>query len=48
MDDTQNYWVLRLHPSSGILEARIHDVSDTGPASVLSNVIFFSFSNTER
>jgi hypothetical protein len=32
---TQNYWVLGLFPPSGILENRKHDVSETGPVSVL-------------
>jgi hypothetical protein len=27
--NTQNYWVLGLFPSSGILENRKHDVSET-------------------
>jgi hypothetical protein len=27
---TQNYWVFGLFPSSGILETRKHDVSETG------------------
>jgi hypothetical protein len=33
--NTQNYWVLGLFPSSGILETRKHDVSETGSVSVL-------------
>jgi hypothetical protein len=33
--NTQNYWVFGLYPSSGILENRKHDVSETGPVSVL-------------
>jgi hypothetical protein len=28
--NTQNYWVFGLFPSSGILETRKHDVSETG------------------
>jgi hypothetical protein len=32
---TQNYWVFGLFPSSGILENRKHDVSETGSVSVL-------------
>jgi hypothetical protein len=32
---TQNYRVLGLFPSSGILENRKHDVSETGSGSVL-------------
>jgi hypothetical protein len=31
----QNYWVYGLFPSSGILETRKHDVSETGSLSVL-------------
>jgi hypothetical protein len=33
--NTQNYWVLGLFPSSGILQNRKHDVSETGSVSVL-------------
>jgi hypothetical protein len=33
--NTQNYWVFELFPSSGILENRKHDVSETGSVSVL-------------
>jgi hypothetical protein len=33
--NTQNYWVFGLFPSSGILENRKHDVSETGSVSVL-------------
>jgi hypothetical protein len=32
---TQNYWVFELFPSSGSLENRKHDVSETGSLSVL-------------
>jgi hypothetical protein len=32
---TQNYWVFELCPSSGILETRKHNVSETGTVSVL-------------
>jgi hypothetical protein len=32
----QNYWVFGLCPSSGTLEARKHNVSETGSVSVLS------------
>jgi hypothetical protein len=32
----QNYWVFGLFPSSGILETRKHDISETGSPSVLS------------
>jgi hypothetical protein len=32
---TQNYWVFGLYPSSGILETRKYDVSETGSVSVL-------------
>jgi hypothetical protein len=32
---TQNYWVSGLFPSSGILETKKHDVSETGSVSVL-------------
>jgi hypothetical protein len=28
--NAQNYWVLGLRPSSGILETRKHNVSETG------------------
>jgi hypothetical protein len=28
--NTHNYWLLGLLPSSGILESRKHDVSETG------------------
>jgi hypothetical protein len=31
----QNYWVFGLRPSSGILETRKHNVSETGSVSVL-------------
>jgi general stress protein CsbA len=34
-ENTQNYWVLGLCPSSGILEARKHSISETGSVSVL-------------
>jgi hypothetical protein len=33
--NTQNYWFFGLCPSSGILETRKHDVSETGSVSVL-------------
>jgi hypothetical protein len=33
--DVQNYWVFGLFPSSGILENRKHDVSETRSVSVL-------------
>jgi hypothetical protein len=33
--NTQNYWVFGRFPSSGILEDRKHDVSETGSVSVL-------------
>jgi hypothetical protein len=32
--NTQNYWVFGFFPSSGILETREHDVSETGSVSV--------------
>jgi hypothetical protein len=32
---TQDYWVLRLCPSSGILKTRKHNFSETGYVSVL-------------
>jgi hypothetical protein len=32
---SQNYWVFGLFPSSGVLENRKHDVSETGSVSVL-------------
>jgi hypothetical protein len=34
--NTQNYWIFGLFPSSGILENRKHDVSETGSVSVLT------------
>jgi hypothetical protein len=34
VDDTQNYWVFGLFPSSGILGNRRHNVSETGSVSV--------------
>jgi hypothetical protein len=34
-ENIQNYWVFGLCPSSGILEARKHDVSGNGFVSVL-------------
>jgi hypothetical protein len=34
--NTQNYWVFGLCPSSGILETRKHDVSETGSVSETS------------
>jgi hypothetical protein len=37
---TQNYWVWGLFPSSGILEIRKHDVSETYPVSETSYFIF--------
>jgi hypothetical protein len=33
--NTQDYWVFWTFPSSGILETRKHDVSETGYVSVL-------------
>jgi hypothetical protein len=33
--NTQNYWVFGLLPLSGIVEARKHDVSETGSVSIL-------------
>jgi hypothetical protein len=33
--NTQNYWVFGLFPSSGVLENRKHDVSETESVSVL-------------
>jgi hypothetical protein len=33
--DTQNYWGFGLCPLSGILEIKEHNVSETGPVSVL-------------
>jgi hypothetical protein len=33
--NTQNYWIFGLCPSSGILETRKHNVSETGSVSVL-------------
>jgi hypothetical protein len=33
--NTQNYWVFGLLHSSGILEIRKHDVSETGSVSIL-------------
>jgi hypothetical protein len=33
--NTQNYWVLGLCPSPGILETRKHNVSENGSVSVL-------------
>jgi hypothetical protein len=35
MENTQDYWVVWTFPSSGILETREHDVSETGSVSVL-------------
>jgi hypothetical protein len=35
VNNTQNYWVFGLFPSSGILENRKHDVSETGSVLVL-------------
>jgi hypothetical protein len=34
LHNTQNYWVFGLSPSSGIIETRKHDVSETGSVSV--------------
>jgi hypothetical protein len=34
--NTQDYWVFGLCPSSGILEATKHNVSETGSVSILS------------
>jgi hypothetical protein len=34
----QNYWVFELFPSSGILETRKHDASETLSVSVLRRV----------
>jgi hypothetical protein len=36
--NTQNYWVFGLFPSSGILETRKHDITETGSVSVLKCV----------
>jgi hypothetical protein len=36
--NTQNYWVSGLCPLSGILNTRKHNVSETGPVSVLMGV----------
>jgi hypothetical protein len=36
--NTQDYWVSGLCPSSGILNAREHNVSETGP---VSETLFF-------
>jgi hypothetical protein len=33
--NTQNYSVFKLRPSSGVLETRKHNVSETGTVSVL-------------
>jgi hypothetical protein len=33
--NTQSYWIFRLCPSSGILETREHNVSETGSVSIL-------------
>jgi hypothetical protein len=33
--NTQNYWVFGLCPSSGILETREHNVSETEPVYVV-------------
>jgi hypothetical protein len=33
--NTETYWIFGLFPSSGILENRKHDVSETGSVSVL-------------
>jgi hypothetical protein len=35
MYNTEDYWLFGLFPSSGILENREHDVSETGSVSVL-------------
>jgi hypothetical protein len=40
VDDTQNYWVFELFPSSGILGNRGHDVSETDPFSETSCPLF--------
>jgi hypothetical protein len=36
--NTQNYWGVLVFPSSGILETRNHDVSETGSVSVLRDL----------
>jgi hypothetical protein len=36
--NTQNYWGFELFPSSGILETRKHDDSETGSVSVFRRV----------
>jgi hypothetical protein len=33
--NTHNYWIFGLHPSSGILETRKHNVSETDPVSIM-------------
>jgi hypothetical protein len=35
VNNIHNYWVFGLFPFFGILEARKHNVSETGPVSVL-------------
>jgi hypothetical protein len=41
MYNTQIYWVFGLYPSSGILETRKHNVSETDPVS--ETLYFFLF-----
>jgi hypothetical protein len=35
MYNTQNYWVFGLFPLSSILETRKHNISESGPVSIL-------------
>jgi hypothetical protein len=40
--NTQNFWVFGLFPSSGTLENRKHDISETGSVSVLRFLYSFA------
>jgi hypothetical protein len=46
--DTQNYWVFRLFPSSGILETRKHDISETGSVSEISCFLVSKIPDDEK
>jgi hypothetical protein len=37
--DTEKYWVFGLCPSSGILEARKHNVPETGSVTAITGLI---------
>jgi hypothetical protein len=46
--NTQNYWGFGLFPSSGILENRKHDVSETGSVSETPCFLFSRIPDDEK